>query len=127
MTRRTMIDHLMREFYAARVRGDLEALCRSFSADARFQIASAGKASPVTIQATGVEEFRPLLALLLKTFRLGDFAILAMVIDSAEVTVHWRANVRSKITGATLPTEMIDRVEIHDGCIVNFDEVFVQR
>lgn len=126
MMGRTEIDHLMREFYAARVRGDVAVVCRSLSADARFKIATASKAT-VAIQARGIEEFLPLLALLFKTFRLGDFAILAMTIDGAEAAVHWRATVRSKITGATVPTEFVDLVEIRDGCIADFDEVFVQR
>ena len=124
---RSEIDHLLREFYAARVRGDLEAVCQSISTDARFRIASANKPRPVAIRADGVDEIRPLLALLFKKFRLGDFAILAMTIDGAEATVHWRANVRSKITGATVPTELIDLVKICEGCIVDFNEVFVRR
>jgi ketosteroid isomerase-like protein len=127
MMGRTEIDHLMREFYAARVGGDLEAVCQPISAHARFQITSANKASPVAIQATGVGEFQPLLALLLKTFRLSDFAILTLTIDGARITVHWRADVRSRITGATVRTEFIDLVEVREGCIVDFNEVFVQR
>jgi len=121
------IDGLMREFYAARGRGDLEAVLRSFSADAGFQIASASQDSQVAIKASGIDEFRPLLALLIKTFKLGDLTIRSMAIDGARATVHWGANVRSRITGATVPTEMIDIVEIRDGCIVNFNEVFVPR
>jgi hypothetical protein len=66
------------------------------------------------------------MALLFKTFRLSDFAILAMTIDGAEVTVHWQANVRSKITGATVPTELADIVKLRDGFIVDFDEVYVR-
>ena len=50
-----------------------------------------------------------------------------MAIEDAQATVHWRANVRSRITGATVPTEMIDIVEVRDGCIVNFNEVFAPR
>src|SRR5208337_2889162 len=121
------IDGLMREFYAARGRGDLEAVLRPFSADAEFQIASASQDSPVALKANGIKEFRPLLALLIKTFRLGDLTISSMAIDGDRATVHWKANVRSRITGATVPTEMIDIVEIRDGCIVNFNEVFVPR
>lgn len=127
MMGRTEIDHLIRELYAARARGDLEAVCRLFAADARFQIASANQASPATIKATGVDEFRPLLALLIKTFRLGDSTIRSITIDGAQATVHWRANVRSRITGGTVPTELIDIVEVRDGCIVNFSEGFVRR
>jgi ketosteroid isomerase-like protein len=125
MMGRSEIDRLMREFYAARVRGDLEAVCRSFSADAQFKIASASKTLPVAIRANGVDEIRPLMALLFKTFRLSDFAILAMTIDGAEVTVRWQANVRSKITGATVPTDLADIVKLRDGFIVDFYEVYV--
>jgi ketosteroid isomerase-like protein len=121
----TEIDRLLRGLYAARLSGDLDAVCRSFSADAKFQIASASQASPVAIKAAGVEEFRPLLALLVKTFKLIDLTILSMVIEGAQATVHWRVNVRSRITGTTAPTELIDRLEVRDGCIVHFNEVFV--
>ena len=127
MIGRTELDRLLREFYAARVCGDLEAVCRCFSADARFHLASASGASSVALEASGVREFRPLLALLLKTFRLTDFVILAMTMEGAKATVHWRANVRSRITGATVPTELIDIVEFRDRRIVSFNEVFVPR
>jgi len=126
MMGRSEIDRLMREFYAARVRGDLEAVCRSFSADAQFKIASASTTLPVAIRANGVDEIRPLMALLFKTFRLSDFAILAMTIDGAEVTVHWQVSVRSKITGDTVPTELADIVKLRDGFIEDFDEVYVR-
>jgi ketosteroid isomerase-like protein len=126
MMGRREIDHLIRELYAARLRGDLEAVCRSFAADARFQIASASQASPVAIKATGVDEFRPLLALLIKTFRLRNLTIRSITIDGAQATVHWRANVRSRITGATVATELVDMVEVRDGCIVNFNEGFLR-
>jgi ketosteroid isomerase-like protein len=124
---RTQIDLLLRELYAARLSGDLDAVCRVFSADAMFQIASASRTSPVAIKAAGVNEFRPLLAFIMKTFRLGDFSIRTIKIDGAQATVHWTADVRSRITGATVPTEMVDLAEVHDGLVVNFNEVFVAR
>jgi ketosteroid isomerase-like protein len=125
--RRTEIDRLMRELYAARERGDLDAVCRSFSNDASFQIASASRAGRVAIKAIGIDEIRPLLALLIKTFKLDEMATLTMTIDSSRATIHWRADVHSRITGATVPTELIDIAEVRDGCIVNFNEVFVPR
>ena len=79
------------------------------------------------VSATGVEEFRPLLALLIKTFRLGDLKIHSITIDGAQATVHWRANVRSRITGTNVPTELMDIVEVRDCSIANFNEVFVRR
>jgi ketosteroid isomerase-like protein len=124
---RTQLDRLLPEFYAARVRGDLEAVCRSFSADASFHIASASKANAVALNASGDREFRPILALLIKTFTLADFAIQEMIVDGPRVTVRWRADVRSRITGATVPTQLIDLVEFRDGLIVNFNEICLRR
>ena len=63
--------------------------------------------------------------LLIKTFSLINLTIRSTTIDGANATVHWRANVHSRITGATVPTELIDIVEVRDNFIVNFNEVFV--
>ena len=91
----------------------------------RFLIGKKQRAFATT--ASGVDEFRPLLTLLFKTFKLGDLMISAMTIDGSQATVHWRTDVRSSITGATVPTELVDLVEIRDGYIVNFNEVFARR
>jgi ketosteroid isomerase-like protein len=125
---RTDIDHLMRDLYAARARGDLEGVCQLFAVDARFQIASGGsQGRPVVIQAQGAAEFRPLLGLLIKTFKPADLTVLAMTTDRGQAAVHWRANVRSRITGASTSTEFIDLVEVREASIVSFNEVFVTR
>ncbi|MFZ0676447.1 nuclear transport factor 2 family protein [Candidatus Binatus sp.] len=120
----TQPDHLLQDLYAARLSGDLDGACRAFAADAKFQIAGASETSPVGINAAGMKEFRPLLALMIKTFKLGALTIRTISVEGEHVTVHWEANVHSRITGATVHTEMIDIVEVRDGLIVNFNEVF---
>jgi ketosteroid isomerase-like protein len=123
----TEIDRMMRELYTARGCGDLEAVMRLFSAEVGFQIASARQGNSVGIKANGISELRPLLALLIKTFGLVDLTIRSITVDGAQATVHWSVNVRSRITGSMVATELIDIVELRDGCIVDFKEVFVQR
>ena len=124
---RTQIDRLLRELYAARSSGDLDGVCRVFATDAKFQIAGASETGPAGIKANGIGEFRPLLALMIKTFKLASLTIRSMEIQEDQATVHWQANVQSRITGATVATELIDVVEVRDGKIVNFNEVFVRR
>jgi len=124
---RTQIDRLLRELYAARSSGDLERVCRVFAADAKFQIAGASEAGPAGIKANGIREFRPLLAFMIKTFKLGELTIRTMEIQEDKATVRWQADVQSRITGATVPTELIDVVEVRDGKIVNYNEVFMPR
>ena len=123
----TQIDRLLRELYAARSSGDLDRVCRVFAADAKFQIAGASEAGPAGIKANGIREFRPLLAFMIKTFKLGELTIRTMEIQEDKATVRWQADVQSRITGATVPTELIDLVEVRDGKIVNYNEVFMPR
>ena len=127
MTDRDAIDGLLRGLYAARLRGDLDAMCEAFSDDAVFQIAGAGQVSPVSNRAVGVGEFRPLLAVMIKTFKLRDQVILAILIDGTKAAVHWRAGVHSRITGTMVLTEFVALVEIRDGRIASYLEFFAPR
>ena len=127
MTDRREVDEPLRGLYAARLRGDLDAVCQSFSDDAVFQIAGAGQVSPVSNRAVGVGEFRPLLAVMIKTFKLRDQVILAILIDGTKAAVHWRAGVYSRITGTMALTEFIAIVEVRDGRIVSYLEFFAPR
>ena len=127
MTRRLEIDRLLRQLYAARAAGDLDGVCRTFANDARFEIAGTSQTSPIAISATGLDQIRTWLALLIKTFQMSDHTILSMIIDDPAAAVHWRAKIRSRITGATVPTDLVDLVQIRDGRIANYTEFFVPR
>jgi ketosteroid isomerase-like protein len=127
VTDRLEIDGLLRRLYAARLRGDLEAVCQSFSDDAVFRIAGAGQITPVFNTAHGVDQYRPLLNVMIKAFKLSDQAILSILIDGMKAAVHWQARVYSRITGTTVLTELIDLVEVRDARIVSYIEFFVPR
>ena len=127
MTDRPEIENLLRELYSARARGDLDGVCRTFSNNAKFQIAGASHASPISIAAVGINEIRSWLALLIKTFQLKDQTILSMIIDGAQAAVHWRTKIYSRITGATVLTELVDLVQIRDGRIASYIEFLVPR
>lgn len=127
MTDRVQIDRLLRELYAARIAGDLDGVCRIFADDAKLEIAGASQSNPIAISATGASEIRTWFALLIRTFHLTDQVIVSMIIEDARAAVHWRAKIRSKITGATVPTNLVDLVEIREGRIVSYTEFFVPR
>jgi ketosteroid isomerase-like protein len=127
MTDRVRIEGLLRELYDARVRGDLDRVCRIFSDDAQFQIAGASHGSPIAIMAVGIDEIRSWLALMIKTFQIKDQVILSVIIDGTKAVGHWRARVHSRITGATVMTELVDLVQVRDGRIVSYTEFFVPR
>jgi ketosteroid isomerase-like protein len=127
MPDRLEIERLLRELYAARLGGDLEALCRTFAKDSRLEIAGVSYSTPMAIKAVGLAEIRTWLALLVKTFQLSDQEILSMIIDGEAAAVHWRARIRSKIMGATVLTELVDVIRVRDGRIASYTEFFVPR
>src|SRR3989442_9838389 len=127
MPDRLEVERLLRELYAARLSGDLEALCRTFAKDSRLDIAGTSYSSPMAIRAAGLCEIRSWLALLVKTFQLSDQEILSMIIDGEAAAVHWRARIRPKITGATGLTELVDVVRGREGRIASYTEFFVPR
>jgi ketosteroid isomerase-like protein len=127
MTDRERTERLLRDLYAARVSGDIAAVYEKFSPDARFQIAGASHSTPVTVIANGAGEYRPLLAIMIKTFKLSDENIMSLLIDGAKAAVHWRAKIFSRLTGTTVLTELVDMIEIRDGRIGSYIEFFASH
>ena len=102
-------------------------MCRVFSDDGTFQIAGASDGKPIAVNANGLAEFRPWLSVMVKAFRLSDYALLSLVVDGNRAAVHWRVRILSKITGVTIPTELVDLVEVRADRIASYTEFFVPR
>ena len=122
---RAEFEKLLSKLYAARAAGELEPLCALFAADALFKISGSSDGKPIALSARGTEEVRSWLSVLVKTFRITRHEILSMVIDGPRAAVHWRASIHSRITGASVPTELVDLVETRDGRIGSYVELFV--
>jgi ketosteroid isomerase-like protein len=121
MTSRDDIERTLRDAYAARQRGDLDALGRIFAPHARFQMAGSN-ASPIAVRVDGADAYRPLLAGMIKTFEVVDHQIVSMLMDGSKAAVQWRAKMRSTVTGETVETDLCDVIEMEDGRIRSFFE-----
>jgi ketosteroid isomerase-like protein len=124
---RQQTERLLRDLYAARVGGDVAAVYEKFSPDARFRIAGASHSTPVAVTAVGAKEYRPLLAIMIKSFKLSDEEILSLLIDGANAAVHWRVKIFSRLTGTTVLTELVDMIEIRNGRIGSYVEFFAPQ
>ena len=124
---RIVAERTIRELHEARVRGDIRALCQLFVDNGRFEIMGASADKPISIRATGLAAFRPWLTMMVKAFRVSDYALLSLVVEWPRATAHWRADIHSKITGVTVPTELVDLVELRDDRILTYSEFFVPR
>ena len=122
MTDRAQIESLLREAYAARKRGDVDAITQVFVANPHFELAGARQTSPVAIRCTEGDQFRTLMAGMIQTFEFLDHEILGMIIEGDRAAVHWRSRMRSGITGEEVVTELVDMITIADGKIASFIE-----
>jgi ketosteroid isomerase-like protein len=125
MTERSQIEQLVKELHAARLAGDLERLCRLYAPDARLRIAGSSDGKPIAIDASRISNIRPWLSILVKTFRLSRYELLSLTIEGAGAAAHWRVQIESKITGISIPTELVDLIESRNGLITSQIEFFV--
>jgi ketosteroid isomerase-like protein len=125
MMERSVAERIIRDLHAARVAGDLAAMCRLFADQGHFRIVGAGADKPISISAHDLAAFRPWLSMLVKVFRITDYRLLSFVFEGSRATAHWRADIHSKITGIAVPTELVDLVEFDGERIVAYSEFFV--
>lgn len=121
---RRRFEQLLDSLYAARIGGELGPLLRLFAEDARFRISGSSDGKPIAISAQGETQIGGWLAVLLKSFNLSRFEVLSRVIDGRQAAVHWRVSIHSRITGASVATELIDVVEMRAGKVGSYVEFF---
>lgn len=127
MTERRQVEEVVRRLHAARLEANLEQLCALFASDARMRIQGTSDGKPIAIEARGADQIRPWLSILVKTFRLGEYQLLSLTIEGGRAAAHWQVSIHSKITGALVPTELVDLVDVRDGHISSYVEFFVPR
>jgi ketosteroid isomerase-like protein len=125
MMDREGMEQLLAALYAARIGGQLDQLCGLFSTDAYLRISGASDGKPIAVDARGAVAIRGWLGVMVKTFKLSNHGILAMLIDGEGSAVHWCADIHSRITGSSVRTELVDLIQIRDDLIVSYREFFV--
>jgi len=127
MTERSALEQIVRELHQARLAGNLAGMCRLFAEHGHFEIAGASADKPISIRADSIASFRPWLAMMTKVFRLSGYELCSLIVDPPRLAAHWRVDILSKVTGATVPTELVDLIEIDAQRIVSYREFFVPR
>jgi ketosteroid isomerase-like protein len=122
MTDRQAIEDLLQELYAARVRGDLDAVARLFAANATFQVAGTDEASPMPTLIKGNAGIRNLMQGMIASFEFSDFTVVDMLIDGGSAAVRWQATTHYTKTGKIFTTEAADFITVGNGKVVSFIE-----
>ena len=119
MTRAEM-EQLVRNLYAARVAGDVDAIVCLMAPDVDFALAGDPIASPVAGRLRGSDRLRVQLAQLVQGFTFNSYDIVTLVVEGSRAAVRARANITSAITGATVDMELADFIEAEGGRAVSF-------
>lgn len=127
MSERLVAERAIQQLHAARLGGDLAGMCRVFADDGRYEILGASADKSIAIRANNLTEFRPWLSMLVKVFRLSNYRLLSLTIEMPRVVAHWRVDIFSKVTGVTVPTELVDVVQLDGERIAAYTEFFAPR
>ena len=127
MSERIVAQRLIEQLHAARVAGDLSGMCRVFADQGRFEILGASADKSIAIRANDLVEFRPWLSMMVKVFRITHYQLLSLTVEWPRAVAHWRADIYSKVTGVTIPTELVDVAQLNEDSIQTYTEFFAPR
>ena len=127
MSERIVAERLIQQLHAARLGGDLAGMCRAFADDGRYEILGASADKSIAIRAKNLAEFRPWLSMMVKVFRLSNYQLLSLTVEMPRAVAHWRVDIFSKVTGVTIPTELVDVVLVDAERIAAYTEFFAPR
>ncbi len=127
MSERQLAEQLIHQLHAARVGGDLAGMCRVFADEGRYEILGASADKSIAIRVKNLAEFRPWLSMMVKVFRLSNYQLLSLTVEMPRAVAHWRADIFSKVTGVTVPTELVDVVQLNGDSIATYTEFFAPR
>jgi ketosteroid isomerase-like protein len=100
MTDRAKVESILREMYAARARGDVDALMHHCDEGMQFCISGCSSASPVPLAVEGGSSVREAVTSLVAHFTFSEPDLRALVVEGDRAAAHWRVRVRPA-TGAT--------------------------
>jgi hypothetical protein len=127
VSERIVAQRLIEQLHAARVAADLTGMCRVFADDGRFEILGASADKSIAIRANDLAEFRPWLSMMVKVFRITNYHLLSLTVEWPRAVAHWRADIYSKVTGVTVPTELVDVTKLGEDSILTYTEFFAPR
>ena len=111
MLARDEVLNRIEEAYAARVRGDKEALSRYWAEGATFRIAGA----PSLVRGVPFSGATPMDAIdtLIDQFTFSDLTLLDSVVDGNKVAAHWQVTI-TPANGEPETTQLFDLIELDD-------------
>jgi len=127
VSERIVAQRLIEQLHAARVAGDLPGMCRVFADQGRFEILGASADKSDAIRANDPGRISALALDDGQGFRITHYQLLSLTVEWPRAVAHWRADIYSKVTGVTIPTELVDVAQLNEDSIQTYTEFFAPR
>jgi ketosteroid isomerase-like protein len=118
MAGRKAMEKLVRDIYAARKRGDFEAMAQMCASKASLRLAGSPEHCSIAGTTRGRAALRKQFAALAQ-FAFANQKMLSIMTDGDTAAVHWRAKVTFKPTGKSAVTEFCDLWTIKKGKVAS--------
>ncbi len=115
---------LMREVYAARVKGDVDLLMKYTTDDMQFRLNASPEQRPVAFTESGADGTRKALQMLVASFEFLACDIVDAVVEGERAAIRVKIRARARATGTTSDTESLDFVEFRDGKLAAYTQFF---
>jgi ketosteroid isomerase-like protein len=122
MTDRATIEALIKQGYAARERGDVDAIIACFRPDGRFHLVGSPQAASICGLAAGHAELRAAMGALVANFEISQRDFVAILIDGNRAAVHSRVKARHVPNDKIVTTDILDLWTFENGEIVEILE-----
>jgi ketosteroid isomerase-like protein len=116
------IEALIKQGYAAREKGDVEAILACFRADGRFHFVGSPETASICGLAAGHAELRAAMTALVANFEILQRDFVAILIDGNRAAVHSRVKARHVPNGKIVTTDILDLWTFENGEIVEMVE-----
>jgi ketosteroid isomerase-like protein len=120
MAEKAELETIIRDVYAARIRGDVDGILRHTDDDVAFSIAGCAASSAIPCAVRGRQALRDVMGQLISAFEFRNGQVMDMLIEGDRAVVHWRVQVRASPSGEAAETELVDLVAFRDGKILSF-------
>ena len=125
MTPRDEIEAVLRDLYAARVRGDVDGVMKHFAADATYRMHSRGTGTVALRNASrSPEEIRLVIGALIQAYKFSDWRLVSLIVEGERAALHWRSRVMLLATGKAEEFDGFDTLAFRDGKIVECHQAF---
>ena len=118
MAGRKAMEKIVRALYAARKRGDFDAMTEMCAPGCSLHVAGAPEFCPAAGTAKGRAALRKRFAEL-RAFEFSSHKMLSIIADGNRVAVHWRTKVTFRPTGKSAVSEFCDLWTIRNGKIAS--------